>query len=338
MYLNQKLITPSASTYPYRAYLETLLNYDTGAKSTHLQNGLWFKDSAGDFDTLTVDNTGFNIRQTLTARSQEIVMMGRLHSDFFRQDRFLLNGVEMGIKLIRSRDAFNLMKGGDADFQVKVVITDATLLVRQVRINPFVLIAHSRALEKATAKYPLTRVEIKTVTIPAQLMSKSIDNLILGVLPKRVVVGFVLNTAFNGSLDVNPFNFQHFNLNHSVLYVDGNQIPSKPLSPSFAAGSSAFVPMYHNLLTGCGISTGDHGNDISRAEYGANGFVLTAFDLTPDLSANSGVWGLQRHGNLRLEVRFSQALANPITCIVYAEFDNLIEIDFDRTVTTDYSS
>jgi len=148
---------------------------------------------------LTLANTGVTTRQTLTVRSQEIVMMGRLHSDLFRQDRFLLNGVEMGIKIIRSRDAFNLIKAGDADFQVKVVITDATLLVRQVRINPSVLIAHSRDLEKATAKYPLTRVEIKTVTVPAQVMSKSSDNLILGVIPKRVVVGFVLNIAFNGS-------------------------------------------------------------------------------------------------------------------------------------------
>ena len=35
-------------------------------------------------------------------------MMGRLHVDLFLQDRFLLNGVSVNIRLVRSNDAFSL--------------------------------------------------------------------------------------------------------------------------------------------------------------------------------------------------------------------------------------
>ena len=39
-------------------------------------------------------------------------MMGRLHVDLFLQDTFLLNGVDVKIRLVRSKDAFSLMADG----------------------------------------------------------------------------------------------------------------------------------------------------------------------------------------------------------------------------------
>jgi len=49
-------------------------------------------------------------------------------------------------------------------------------------------------LSKTTAKYPLTRVEVKTFTIHAGV-GESIDNAILGQLPKRIIIGFIDNKA-----------------------------------------------------------------------------------------------------------------------------------------------
>ena len=36
VFFNQKLVTPTNSAYPYRAYTETLLNYRPDAKQSHL--------------------------------------------------------------------------------------------------------------------------------------------------------------------------------------------------------------------------------------------------------------------------------------------------------------
>src|SRR5436190_21021720 len=122
-------------------------------------------------------------------------MIGHLHADIFNQEKFLLNGVEMRVRLVRSRDSFNLLA---TDTNFKVQINGATLLVRRVKLNPSVYLAHNKALELTTAKYPVTRTEVKTVTIPAGIQGKSMDNIFLDQLPKRCIFGFVSNKAFNG--------------------------------------------------------------------------------------------------------------------------------------------
>lgn len=144
------------------------------------------------------------------------------------------------------------------------------------------------------------------------------------------------NSAFNGSLTKNPFNFENYGINSFSLYIDGQQIPSKALQPSF--NNNIFTSAYHTLFSGTGIHFLNEGNAISREQY-AKGYCLLAFDLTPDLSANSSAhWNLIKHGSVRLEVRFEYSLIQTINCIVYAEFDNIIEIDKNRNVTVDYSS
>lgn len=329
--LNQKLISQSALTYPARCYMETLLAYDTSAKSSHMGMRLWAKDD-GNMDSYKKgENLGVDARRDLMKNSKVVQLMGPIHCDFFNQDRFLINNVELRIKLTKSRDAFVLMSSKETE---KLEILDATLLVRKVRLSPTVLLAHAAALEKAPAKYPLTRVHVQTITIPAGLRDKSIPNLHIGQIPKRIVIGFVLNQSHNGSFKHNPHNYQHFNLNYLSLYVDAQQYPAQPLTPDY--GNDAYVEAYNTLFAGTGIHWKDEGNDISYHEY-ARGYTLYAFDVTADLSAHESHWCLQKQGVVRLELRFAAPLPAAINCVVYSEFNNLIEIDKNRSVVVDYS-
>ena len=45
--LNEKLISGSSNTYPFKAYMETLLTHGNGIKTSELTAGLFFKDTAG---------------------------------------------------------------------------------------------------------------------------------------------------------------------------------------------------------------------------------------------------------------------------------------------------
>ena len=165
---------------------------------------------------------------------------------------------------------------------------------------------------------------------------ETLDNIILGQLPKRIIIGFVNNKAFNGDRAFNPFNFEHFIINFLCLYVDGVQVPSKPLQPNFS-GNQLYIDAHHTLFSETGVHFLNQGNQISRELY-PNGYCLFAFDLTPDLSANESThWNLVKHGSVRLDVRFSEALANTVNCIVYAEYDNILEVDASRQAIIDFS-
>lgn len=335
IYLNQKLVSPPNNTYAYRAYIETLLNYGSAAKTSHLTCGLWYQDTAGKMNSCDATNTGFQKRQELAKESKTIEMIGHLHGDIFNQDKFLINGVEMRLKLIRSKETFNLMSSV-VDKKFKVSISSATLITRKARINPSVLLAHEKVLASTTAKYPLTRAEVKVLTIPAGVQGKTIDNVFLGQIPKRCIIGFVQNSAFNGTFNANPFNFHNHGLNLFGFYVDGQQIPSKALITSF--NDNSFISAYHTIFSGTGIHFLNDGNAIAKEDF-ANGYCLMAFDLTPDLSANSNShWNLIKRGSVHLEVRFDSALTSTLNCIVYAEFDNVIEINKNREISVDYNS
>ena len=65
--------------------------------------------------------------------------MGKLHLALFGQEKYLLNQVEMKIKLRRSRDVFALT-GVTGTFKNK--IKDISLFVRKVQLSPNIRMGH----------------------------------------------------------------------------------------------------------------------------------------------------------------------------------------------------
>ena len=328
--LNGTLVTPSTNTYPYRAYIETLLSHGAEAKQTQLTSCLWFKDTAGHMDATDDANAGFRKRKGYAADGRVVDMKGRLHVDLFFQDRYLLNGVDVKIRLVQSKDAFALMAtGANPDFKIR--IDEAALFARKAKLNPSVQMAHIRALEKATAKYPVRRVDCKVFSIPRGAMSHTHENVYLGVLPKRVVLCCVDNDAYNGAYDKNPFNMKHNGVNFLALYVDGQQVPAKPAQPRFGDGN--YVRSYVNLFAGTGKMFQDEGNDLTRFDF-ANGYTLYTFDLTPD-ACDAGHFNLVQKGNLGVEIHFDQPLDQTVNVVVYGEFEAVLEIDRSRNIVYD---
>jgi hypothetical protein len=88
-------------------------------------------------------------------------------------------------------------------------ILEVRLLVRHIEANPSILYAYNTTLEAGgLAKDNLTRVEVKKFTFAAGSQFLSIDNVILGSLPKLLFT-LVKNKDYLGTLDSNPFNFRH---------------------------------------------------------------------------------------------------------------------------------
>ena len=316
VHLNDTLVTPSSNTYPFRAYVETLLSYGAEAKKTQLTSQLWCKDTAGHMEATqeNAGNAGLVERRRHIAGSRVVEMMGRLHVDLFMQDRFLINGVTVKIRLVRSKDAFSLM------------------FVRKAVLSSTVAMAHIRALEKGTAKYPQRPVDCKVYSIPQGALSSTHENLFLGTLPKRIILSCVDNDVLIGAFGKNPFHAKNNAINFLAVYVDGRQVPAKPLQPNFETGQ--YVRSYVNLFSATGKQAQDEGNELTRDDFG-NGYTFFGFDLTPD-ACDGGCFHLVQKGNLRIEIHFAAPLAETVNVVVYGESEAVLEIDKGRNIIYDH--
>ena len=334
--LNDTLVTSSASnSYPYRSYIETLLSYGFDAKSTQLTNQLWYKDKASLMHASELaagpdPNPGFVTRRDYIVGSRVVDMIGRLHVDMFLQDKFLINGVDVKLRLVRSTPAFALIAGGANEY--KIVVVNASLFVKKATVNPAVQKAHIMAMERATVKYALRPVECKVYSIPTGALSHTHENLFLGSLPKRLVLCCIDNDAYNGTYQTNPFHAKNNTISFVSVYVDGRQIPAKPFQPNFA--ENLFARSYASMFTSTSKIWQDEGNGLTRDEY-RDGYTFFCFDLTPD-QCDGPCFNLVQKGNLRLEFHFREALRTTVNVVAYAEFESVLEIDKNRNVIHDY--
>ena len=152
VYLNGKQVTPAMGTYAYRAYIETLLNYDVSAKKSQLSSALYYKDTAtmmddvgslsegskeityvkgnyapagaarsplaGEKEKLTIalggtGNQGFAKRSKFIQNGNQFVLSGPIFADIFMNDRLLLNMMDLKVVLNRSTNEFCMMDLSD---------------------------------------------------------------------------------------------------------------------------------------------------------------------------------------------------------------------------------
>jgi len=342
VFLNGNLITQSTGTYSYKSMFETLLNYGPAVKQSALTGSLYYKDTAGSMDnpdpTATGANQGLQARYTYTQQSYTCDMWGPLHCDILFSERLLLNHVNVTIKLIPNPPAFTLMSG-EAAPNYKINVVSAVLKVRSVKVSPSLQLLHLEELKKGTtAKYPIRRVDCKTYTIPRGNPSIHKGDLFNGLVPKRIVLGMVDSDAFNGSFTKNPYNFQLYNASTVKLSIDGEMLPFQTIHLKLATVRERnYMEAYQTLFSGTGRLFADSGIDISHSEYN-RGFGLMVFDLTADLCSSSDHFNPKQKGNVTLEIVFTQGLPNAINLIVFAEFESIVEIDYGRHVTYDYSA
>jgi hypothetical protein len=176
-------------------------------------------------------NEGLTERREKIKDSKPLELMDRLHFNMWFQEKYLLNGVDVRLRLNRSSTAFHLMSADKLEHKTK--IEEAKLFVRRVEVLPKVGNDINQTLRRTTAKYPIRCVEVKTFTIATALPSKIEDHLFQGQLPKRLFIGIVSNAALNSAYTDNPFQFKHCNVFKIEVSRDGKTLCTRPFEPNF---------------------------------------------------------------------------------------------------------
>ena len=162
-------------------------------------------------------------------------------------------------------------------------VLEAVLKVRKVHISPNAYLGITSALKENTAKYPIRRVIIKSYSISAGSISRSVDHVFRDVVPLRVEVGIVDNHAFNGAFRKNPFNFKNCKMTLCGLLKNSEPIPNRPYQTNFPTeGGGEYIAAFQSISTNIAGGCYDHRSAIIGEDF-PNGYALISFDTSADL-------------------------------------------------------
>ena len=323
---NTQIADLSTPTYAFKSYIETVLTYPKDAKETTLLLEHFHKDQLAQENVFTIIGSPSFAKRNTRAKKGKIYFSILLHIDFFHSTKLLLPGCEIKLKFIRNSDTFSLL--GDT-LQAKIKFHELKLMIRRVTVEPTIASKIEDAINKTPAIYPITQSKIKTFLIPKDVRQERISNIFRGVLPRSIIVGFVTTDAANGTINANPFKFEHFKLNHFQMYINGDPLLTEAFQPDFA--NSKFFREFRWFMDNLGWAHDKESNGVTMEEFKTNTFFLP-FDLSPDLS-NGATLSQLKEGSLDVLVSFNENLAQNVQMIVFATFNELLLIDKDRNVT-----
>ena len=192
--LQQTSATQTGTNYPYKAYIDTLL--ETGANDRVLRDSQLFeKDSHGYYgDVRNGANIGLYTRSMYTDEGRLLELERPLHLDAFRQKGLIVNEVSLILKLWPSTIAFRLMSGEEGAAYA-VHILDASFKLCLQRPKAGVLMAHSKLLANGTAMYQYVSTSFKSAFLSKGEYSHSESNLFQGDVPSQLIVGLASSKA-----------------------------------------------------------------------------------------------------------------------------------------------
>lgn len=263
-------------------------------------------------------------------------LFSKLHIPLCNQNKLLIDNVPILLRLTKNGPSFGLqVPASAADTNYSLELQDLCVHMKRVKVYPDVSLGISSALEKAACRYFITRNEMKAFVLSSGSSTYNFEGVFSGILPKRMIVMFISNESLGGDIKTGPFKYEHFKLTQLSANVNGFPIPTVAYTPNFDKKLCIreFVSLYRFTNQDEGIPQ----STITFDEY-INGKTMFAFDLSPDgtLGGESGTLSLVKRGNIKLEMKFKEALTKVVHMLIFAQFDSLIEIDKARNVKLDY--
>ena len=306
-----------------------MLSNGNDIAQSQLQSQLFYLDDSvvDDPDPAAGSNGGLAQRYQFTQESRLFDLEGPLYEDIFRLDKYLVNGVDIHLKLFRNRSSFTLVSK-EAAPSYKLELLDVVFKACKIKVDSGVLINHGEILKDTTAKYTLSRTEVKMNTIPSGSGTLVWQNIWSNNLPTKAFFAFVRQSAVNGDYTKNPFSF--LNIAEEIgLYVNGESIPARPMKMDVGTNKNYVTP-FVNLFEVAEKWNKDAGLQIKRDMFD-QGYAIYVFSLAPSDLGEEYI-NLVRKGSVRLEVKFAANTTEILNCLAYAEFPALIEVDQSREV------
>jgi hypothetical protein len=303
-------------------------------------------------DVTSTTSTGCLLRKSLAKRSAVFEMVARPFLDIVGQPKYIIPNTDVRLTFHKSSTTFclrehilpgtpavaaNAAAGTAAVAAVpakasrgsyNIAFEMAKISLKKVTVIPSILSAHLKLLHAGNlACYPMRRVEVKSFALPRGTVQNVNETLLTGHLPDRIILAFVKSEELHGTLTTQPFNFTHFNLDHISVTVNGDSNYHKAINVN--ANSGFVVEPYYNMFTEMSLDPCAEGPAISPSAF-KQGKMFFVFNLN-DISGGDE-FGVQRHGTIKIETKFSSALNDSVNVICHADYQSTLYIDSARNI------
>lgn len=333
--LNQVALTAPNNLAHIVAYLQANLSYTQDVKKRSLQRELFYPDEPGKFDSK--DNTGFKSRKALCAGGKRFESIGKIYHPLFNTGSILPSGVEVTITLHRSPDSYVILDlnpeptGTKKRINYKLKLVDAVLYVTRITPTDKQLTHDLAELERGPCRIFFPKVDVKSLTIPNGVSTKSFHSLYTGLIPKRVFCVLLPNVT--AKYTTNGLEFKHFNTSTVSLIIGARRYPAKDYQLDFSTANNLYMRAFDGLFEALNLSGNAADIGFDYEGYGKGNFII-GWDLTSSqCSSSSDHYDDPMEGDLSLEIAFSSSTTTTINVIMCSEFVQTIEIDKFRNVT-----
>ena len=253
---------PSSNPYPYKSFIECLLNYSKEFKETVLKSSHYIEDkpykTAKVLEETTNGTKNPKFNQAYVDRREGLSGGAYnefnipLQSDIITAKKFLPPGYSIEVTLTRMPDSFSLIVGEGNTDDYTIELDNVHLTVDRYEVSDEVMQSYRQGLKSTIPpSIPITRNYIKAYPKSVGETDLGTYNLFMGkVLPEAIYVAFVDQSAYNGAKTENPFYFKNIPLLEASLIVNSYNEPSTPYTNT--TESKKKMDLYYEFLRNTG--------------------------------------------------------------------------------------
>ena len=348
--VNDKTIAGGSNLYAFKADIQTRVSNNKEVKDNQLTLQGWYeeeiawddltnaaKDVIFTTDDLSVEApqlNGFIHRWLNTKGSKRDILVTDVFSDVFNEHVFLPPNASLDVILTRQdNDKFCLLT--DRNEEYKIVIEKAYLEVEMKVMDADFIETKVENMKKGIPwRASFKHVEMMRYTYGQNLTDLSRYNLfnINSVSPNRFFVVLLRQNAFNGDYTLDPFNYTGFNMEH--FKYDRTDNNTRHPIVYVNRWDKDYKQAVYNLYKAVGLNVGpEEALGITNYNFDRRNFIM-GFNLEKNEGATAGViYDLPDKVVHSLEIKLKTGLTNPVSMIIYAEFNAEMLIDAYGNVT-----
>lgn len=325
--INNVQVENANGMYAYKAAMyETLCHTETEKKSLLQAYGYYHDENPVTDAKEVVKTPSFVARREIFTGGKVVEFFVPIYMDMCAQPKPLISNSEFELELHKNSDKF-LAYGPEFTGEVKFIISGMRLYIPFVELQPGFSLDIEKQLANQPVRYNMQRSVMKSFFYEKERMEvfQNIDN---DMQPRFVCVGHVDKAAYHGTIQSDPFFFEHRNIQDHRIN-NHTQNPFVPWHLDFKQGHvmRAFVSLHQNTP----VSTG-----ITLHQF------MTGTTLFPQILTSNkeddGTFDLVRDGSTNLHERFATEIGGTgLTAVIWSRYDSIIFMDQARALKSDLS-